>query len=122
MTRFRSERIDMAVRNATGVADIRVRPMWREWSADLRIRYDADQFTLNEVTNLLARVWTAEKVPALDWAFSGLIESQPMPRRISILIHTLAVAIISALAWWHHDPALVLAYVSGALIEWDMTT
>lgn len=50
------ERIDMAVRNATGVADIRVRPMWREWSADLRIRYDADQFTLNDVTNLLARV------------------------------------------------------------------
>lgn len=25
------ERIDMAVRNATGVADIRVRPMWRDW-------------------------------------------------------------------------------------------
>lgn len=45
-----------------------------------------------------------------------------MPRRTSILIHTLAVAIISALAWWHHDPALVLAYVSGALIEWEMTT
>ena len=65
---------------------------------------------------------TAEKVPALDGAFSGLIESQPMPRRISILIHTLAVGIISAIAWWHHDPALVLAYVSGALIEWEMTT
>lgn len=50
------ERIDMAVRNATGVADIRVRPMWRDWSSVVRIKYDADQFTLQDVTNLLQRV------------------------------------------------------------------
>lgn len=50
------ERNIMRTRNATGVADIRVRPMWREWAATLRIRYDADQFTLSDVTNLLARV------------------------------------------------------------------
>lgn len=50
------ERIDMAVRNATGVADIRVRPMWREWSADVIVRFDADQFTLADVTNLMSRV------------------------------------------------------------------
>jgi len=46
----------MAVRNATGVADIRVRPMWREWGAHVRVKYDADQFTLTDVTNLMARV------------------------------------------------------------------
>jgi hypothetical protein len=45
-----------------------------------------------------------------------------MPRRTSIIIHTLAVALISAIAWWYHDPALVLAYVGGALVEWDMKT
>ena len=50
------ERTDMAVRNATGVADIRVRPMWREWSAQVRVKYDADQFTLQDVTNLMQRV------------------------------------------------------------------
>ena len=50
------ERADMAVRNATGVADIRVRPMWREWSAKVRVKYDADQFTLQDVTNLMQRV------------------------------------------------------------------
>lgn len=50
------ERIDMAVRNATGVADIRVRPMWREWSAEVRVKYDADQFTLEDVSNLMQRV------------------------------------------------------------------
>ena len=30
--------------------------------------------------------------------------------RARTLIHTLAVAIISAIAWRYHDPALVLAY------------
>jgi hypothetical protein len=45
-----------------------------------------------------------------------------MPRRVSILIHALAVAIISAIAWRYHDPARVLAYVGGALVEWDMKT
>lgn len=46
---------EMPVRNATGVADIRVRPMWREWSAKVRVRFDADQFTLKDVVNLIAR-------------------------------------------------------------------
>lgn len=46
----------MAVRNATGVADLRCRPMWDKWSAKLRIRYDEDQFSLQDVSNLLMRV------------------------------------------------------------------
>lgn len=50
------EKVEMAVRNQTGVADIRVRPMWREWSATLRINFDADQFTMSDVTNLVNRV------------------------------------------------------------------
>lgn len=50
------ERVDMAVRNATGVADIRVRPMWREWSAVVRVKYDSDQFTQDDVANLMQRV------------------------------------------------------------------
>lgn len=49
------ERTDMATRNATGVVDIRTRPMWREWAADVRLTFDADQFTAQDVTNLLAR-------------------------------------------------------------------
>lgn len=50
------ERTDMAVRNANGKADIRIRPMWRDWSARLRVRFDADQFTKEDVANLVARV------------------------------------------------------------------
>lgn len=45
----------MAVRNATGVVDLRARPMWREWALSLRVTFDADQFTLEDVGNLLAR-------------------------------------------------------------------
>lgn len=44
------------VRNATGVADIRVRAMWDEWEATLRVKYDSDMFTATDVANLLARV------------------------------------------------------------------
>jgi len=50
------ERTEMAVRNATGVADIRIRPMWRQWTSKVRVAYDADQFTLEDVTNLMSRV------------------------------------------------------------------
>lgn len=44
------------VRNATGVIDIRARPMWEPgWEAVVRVRWDADQFTAAEVANLMAR-------------------------------------------------------------------
>lgn len=57
ITKGKPQRTDFAVRNATGVADIRPRPMWSEgWEAIVTIKYDADQFTLEDVTNLLARM------------------------------------------------------------------
>lgn len=43
------------VRNATGVADIRWRPMWEQWSVKLRVRWDAAQFSAQDVVNLLSR-------------------------------------------------------------------
>jgi len=44
------------VRNATGVADIRPRAMFDEgWEADVRVKFDADMFTLEDVANLLVR-------------------------------------------------------------------
>lgn len=48
---------DAVVRNETGVADIRRRPMFDPgWEAVVRIRYDADMFTQVDVANLLLRV------------------------------------------------------------------
>lgn len=60
-------RIDLHVRNATGVIDLRSRPMWDEWQADVVLRYDADQFSLTDVSNLMSRV--GEQV--------GLLEGRP---------------------------------------------
>lgn len=50
------ERTEMVVRNKTGVPDIRIRPMWRDWSAEVRVRFDQDLFTPTDVVNLMARV------------------------------------------------------------------
>lgn len=42
-------------RNATGVVDVRSRPMYRNWAAKLRVRYDTDQFKMVDVLNLVSR-------------------------------------------------------------------
>lgn len=45
------------VRNANGTVDLRARAMWRPgWEAKVKVRYDADQMTLSDITHLLARV------------------------------------------------------------------
>lgn len=49
------ERREDMVRNDNGSADIRVRPMWREWSAVVVIQFDADLITGESVLNLLDR-------------------------------------------------------------------
>ena len=46
---------DMA-RVETGQPYVTVRAAYHDWSAKVRIRFDADQFSLEDVTNLLARV------------------------------------------------------------------
>jgi hypothetical protein len=44
------------VRNATGVIDLRARPMWDAgWELKVRVKYDGDQFSLADVANLLSR-------------------------------------------------------------------
>lgn len=48
--------VQHACRNATGVVDIRTRAMWEKWTAILKVQFDADQFTVQDITNLLIRV------------------------------------------------------------------
>ena len=43
-------------RNATGVVDVRARPMYKQWACKLRIRYDSGLVTAQDVLNLIARV------------------------------------------------------------------
>lgn len=50
------EYFESMVRLETGVADIRVRGRVAEgWVANVKVRYDADQFSIDDVTNLLMR-------------------------------------------------------------------
>ena len=51
-----SEVFTAHTRNATGVVDVRSRPMYRTWSAIITLRYDLDQFSTSDILNLLARV------------------------------------------------------------------
>lgn len=46
---------DMA-RVETGQPYVTVRAAYHQWTAKIRIRYDADQFTLADISNLMARV------------------------------------------------------------------
>lgn len=48
---------ESTTRNATGVADIRVRGKWDAgWQIHLRVQFDADMFSALDVENLLSRV------------------------------------------------------------------
>ena len=56
ITKGKSEYAEHFVRNSSGVVDLRPRPMWAEgWEALVRVQFDADQFTLADVANLLSR-------------------------------------------------------------------
>jgi hypothetical protein len=44
------------MRNDNGGLDLRSRPMWRKWTVKLTVEWDNDQFSLDDITNLLARV------------------------------------------------------------------
>ncbi len=76
-----------SVRLATGVASIAVRPMWRQWSAKVRIRWDADQFTQTDIVNLFSRAGVqvgigegrpdSKKSHGMGWGTFELVESTP---------------------------------------------
>ena len=48
-------RHDAAVRLEGGVASIAIRPMWRKWTATVRVTFDRDQFNEQDVANLMSR-------------------------------------------------------------------
>ncbi len=72
ITKGQPECLELPVRLASGVCDIHPRPMWREgWEAIVKIAYDADEFTIGDVTNLLTRV--GERC--------GILEGRPDSRK-----------------------------------------
>lgn len=56
ITKGEPEYKELPVRLETGVCDVRPRPMWKPgWESTVRIRFDADQFSVQDVSNLLLR-------------------------------------------------------------------
>lgn len=49
------ERHEALVRMNFTSTDIRIRPMWRKWGAKVNVQWDADQFTMNDIINLMDR-------------------------------------------------------------------
>jgi hypothetical protein len=52
----KAETSTMLARVETGQPYVTIRPMYWPWKARLRIRFDADQFSTTDISNLLARV------------------------------------------------------------------
>ena len=50
------KRFDAVTRNANGGMDVRSRPMFDDWSVNLRVRYDSEMFSAEDIVNLLMRV------------------------------------------------------------------
>jgi hypothetical protein len=48
-------RRDIPVRLANGATDILARPFFLDWYADVKLRWDADQFSASDVINLMIR-------------------------------------------------------------------
>lgn len=49
-------KLEARARVETGQAYMSIRPCYDNWSAKVKIQFDADQFTVSDITNLLARV------------------------------------------------------------------
>ncbi len=57
LTKGKPRQVEHPVRLDSGVVSLAVRAMWDEgWEAELRIKFDADQFSATDVANLLMRV------------------------------------------------------------------
>lgn len=57
ITKGEPQYFERYVRIASGTCDLRARPMWAPgWEALVRVRFDADQFKLEDVANLMMRV------------------------------------------------------------------
>lgn len=86
ITKGQPRPVEMAVRNADGSADIRIRPMWDEWEAVVRIRFDVSQFDAEDVANLMMIVGTqvgvgegrpdSKKSAGMGWGLFELEETK----------------------------------------------
>jgi hypothetical protein len=49
-------RSEMIARVETGQPYVTIRPVYDNWKSEIKIKFDADQFSIDDVANLLSRV------------------------------------------------------------------
>jgi hypothetical protein len=52
----KAEKLEMIARVETGQPYVTIRPIYHNWTSNVRIQFDADQFSATDVANLIARV------------------------------------------------------------------
>lgn len=52
----KARRLESIARVETGQAYVTIRPCYDDWKSKIRIRFDGDQFTVQDISNLLSRV------------------------------------------------------------------
>lgn len=58
LVRIIADKPEMSIMNgsiAKGKKNVVVRPIWKKWEAIVKIRFDADQFNIEDVVNLMSR-------------------------------------------------------------------
>lgn len=81
-------RVEHLVTNSNGAPDIRVRPLWDVgWRATLRVRYDSDLLTADDVANLVNRAGSQVGIGAgrafsansagMGWGHFEIVTDQP---------------------------------------------
>ena len=91
------EKHEASVRLASGVTTVVHRPMWREWELQVRVRWDADQFSVTDVSNLLQRAgqqvgigegrYSSPQSNGLGWGVFGVAEAATKTGASSTLKH-----------------------------------
>jgi len=91
ITKGKPQYAEHPVRNASGVIDLRARPMWMPgWQALLTIRYDADIFKPEYVANLVQRAGQqvgigegrpdSKKSTGVGWGLFGILNNKGRKR------------------------------------------
>jgi len=78
-------------RVSTGEPYVIYRPSYHDWKAKLRIRWDQDQFTLEDITNLLMRVGMqvgicegrpdSKNSPGMGWGLFEIAKTNPIEQK-----------------------------------------
>jgi hypothetical protein len=80
------KKFEAMTRNETGVVDIRIRPMWDEWRASVKVHFDGGMFSASDIANLMMRAGLqvgvcegrpdSKNSPGMGWGTFALVREK----------------------------------------------